>query len=306
MNLELRRATVSAGEMAYADLGEGPPVVMLHGFPTSSHLWRSEAMLLGSLMRVLVPDLMGYGDSDRPEDPAALSITAQAGYVRELFQHLGIERFAVVAHDIGGGVAQCLALGGGVEVMVLVDSIGFDTWPIAGVQMLQDATLEQQTAEFVDQIVRLTLDVGISHEGRVSEGDIQAYVTPWMDQPSSFFRAARGIDGEGLAGREAELAALDLPVLIVWGEDDPFIPPEQAERLGELFPGSTVALLPGCSHFVNEDAPRTVGPLIFEFLRSRYLRQPHGHGHAVPSGPIPVYLERPDEGILFGMDLTEE
>jgi pimeloyl-ACP methyl ester carboxylesterase len=107
------------------------------------------------------------------------------------------------------------------------------------------------------------------------------------------------VDGKGLAGRETELAALDVPTLIIWGEEDPFLPVELGERLGEIIDGAMVALLPGCSHFVTEDAPQTVGPLIYEFLRSRYLRQPHGH---VESGPVPISLHRPKEGGFFDMD----
>jgi dihydrodipicolinate reductase len=68
---------------------------------------------------------------------------------------------------------------------------------------------------------------------------------------------------------------------------------ELAERLGEVLPECTVALLPGCSHFVTEDAPQTVGPLILEFLRSRYLGESHSHGHE--AGQVQVYLERPPQ-----------
>src|SRR5207253_1449140 len=83
LSLERKRIRISAGEMAYVDMGEGRPVVLLHGFPTSAHLWRREAWLLAQRMRVLVPDLMGYGESDQPLD-AELSERAQAGYVGEL------------------------------------------------------------------------------------------------------------------------------------------------------------------------------------------------------------------------------
>jgi hypothetical protein len=78
-------------------------------------------------------------------------------------------------------------------------------------------------------------------------------------------------------------------VLLIWGEEDPFVPTAVAERLNELISWSTLALLPGCSHFVTEEAPGTVGPLILEYLRSRYLGEAHTH----PGGPVRVFLERP-------------
>jgi 2-hydroxymuconate-semialdehyde hydrolase len=294
-DLPRSRVDVSGGELAYAELGEGPPVLLVHGFPTSAFLWRRDAPLLASRFRVVAPDLLGYGESEKPPG-ADLSVLAQARYVGELLDRLGVEELAVVGHDLGGAVAQLLALEGRVKAMVLMDTACFDVWPIEGVKMLQAVPAGQQTAEFVESVVRLTFDIGIGHAGRMDDAAFQAYLLPWMDDPAAFFRAVGAIDGVGLAGRDEDLAGLDLDTFIIWGEDDPFLGSELAERLGEAIPGSTVALLPGCSHFVTEDAPTTVGPMVFEYLRYRYLGEPHAHGdHG--SGPVPVSLGRPPEDL---------
>jgi 2-hydroxymuconate-semialdehyde hydrolase len=305
LELERRRARVSGGEVAYADLGEGPAVLLLHGFPTNANLWRREAWLLAQRMRVIVPDLLGYGGSEKPS-AADLSEPAQAGYVGELLAQLGIQELAVVGHDIGGGIAQMLCLDGGVDVrtLVLLDSVCFDAWPIQGVKMLRDTTPDQETDQFVQEIVRLTFDLGVQHQERLEPGAVDAYVEPWRADPPAFFRAARAITGRGLAGRDDELAALGLPVLLIWGEDDPFIGSDLAERLSDTLPGSTLALLPGCSHFVTEDAPQTVAPLVFEYLRARYLGEAHDHGHAPGAEPVEVFLERPPAG--FDLPNVEE
>jgi 2-hydroxymuconate-semialdehyde hydrolase len=298
---ERRRARVSGGEVAFVDVGDGPPVLLLHGFPTSSYLWRREIWLLAQRMRVIAPDLLGYGDSEKPDGPD-LSEPAQAGYVRELLVQLGVDSFAVVGHDLGGGIAQMLALDGAgpaVRTLVLVDAVCFDAWPVAGVRMLQEATREQISAEFVEGMVRLTFDLGVRHSDRLGADDVDEYLRPWLADPPAFLRAARAITGRGLAGREAELAKLEVPVLILWGEEDPFLPVELAERLGEALPGSTTGLLPGCSHFLPEDAPQTVGPLVYEYLRSQYLRDTHAHPEG---GPVPVFLERPPAHQTFEVD----
>jgi len=267
-------------------------VVLLHGFPSSAYLWRRELPLLASRMRVVAPDLLGYGESEKPPE-ADLAVRAQAGYVRELLDDLGIGAAAFVGHDLGGGVAQLLALEGRAAALVLLDTVCFDAWPIEGVKMLQATSPEQETADFAERVVRLTFDLGLEHEGRLSEDDLRTYVAPWAADPAALFRAARAIDGVGLAGRDADVAGLDLPALVLWGEEDPFLPPALAERLGDLLSGATVALLPGCGHFVNEDAPTTVGPLVYEYLRSVYLHETHGHAG---EGPVPVFLERPPAG----------
>lgn len=290
--LERKRLPLSAGEMAYVDLGEGAPVLLLHGFPTSADLWRREAWLLAQRMRVIAPDLLGFGESDKPVG-ADLSEMAQAGYVKELLWALGIDELAVVGHDIGGAIAQMLALDEKpmVRALVLLDSACFEAWPTEPVRRIQSAATAEETAEFAEENLRTTFALGVAHQDRLEEHVVDAYLRPWLQDPPAFFRAARGQTGKGLAGRELELGDLDVPALIVWGEADPFLPPSLAERLGEALPGSTVALLPGCSHFVNEDAPQVVGPLIHEYLRARYLGERHDHG----GGPVHVFLERPTD-----------
>lgn len=289
--MERRRIRVSAGEMAYVDIGEGPPVVHLHGFPTSAHLWRREAWLLAQRMRVIAPDLIGYGESDKPVG-ADLTEPAQARYVQELLDTLGIDSLAMVGHDTGGAICQMLALDGDASVgaMVLLDSACFAAWPARWVQRIRSIPASQEAAAFVEEAVRGVLADGVAHRNRLDEDAVSAYLQPWLQDPPAFFRAARAVTGMGLAGRDKELAALDVPTLVIWGESDPFLPAPLAEALGEVISGSTVALLPGCSHFVNEDAPGTVGPLIYEYLRARYLGERHHHGE---SEPVEVFVERP-------------
>ena len=284
MTLERRRVRLSAGEVAYVDEGDGPAVLLIHGFPTSSHLWRDLVPVLAPRFRVIAPDLLGYGASGKP-DGADLHIRAQAGLLRELAEHLDAEAQAVVGHDIGGGVAQLLALEGGVRTMVLADAISFDSWPIEGVKMLQSASADQVDGDFAEQVVRLTFDLGMGHRERLGEEDLDAFLEPWREDPQALVRAARGIDGVGLVGAEDRLRALDARVLVLWGEDDPFQPAELAVRLGEVLPGATTAVLPGCSHFVTEDATDVVVPLIADYLRVHHLGQSHAH-----RGPTPVEL----------------
>lgn len=287
-----RRARVSGGELAYVDAGAGPPVVLLHGYPTSSFLWRNFVPALAMAgMRAVAVDLMGYGASDKPED-APLHMRAQAGYVRELLDELGIHEFAAVGHDLGAVVAQLLALEGGVGCLVLMDAAAFDAWPIEGVRMLQEATPDQETPEFVRSVIDLALELGMSHRARLSDEIREAYAAPFSGDAGAgaFFRATRAIDGVGLEGREEELGGIEAPVLILWGEDDPYLPVELAERLQNALPTSSLALLPGCSHLLPEDAPETVVPLVLEYLRARYTGQ--AHSHHPPGGPVPVELGR--------------
>jgi len=122
-----------------------------------------------------------------------------------------------------------------------------------------------------------------------------AYLAPFLGQEGvrAFFRGIDAADGLGLIGREDELARLSCPTLILWGEEDPYLSVEVGERLNDAIPTSSLAVLPGCSYLLPEDAPETIAPLAFDYLRSKYLGRPHAHGEP---GAVPILLERRPSG----------
>ena len=286
----LRFAT-SGGAVAYREEGEGPPVVLIHGFPQSAHVWRHAVPMLASRFRVLVPELLGTGASDRPAG-VRLDLVAQAGYLGELLDGLGIERCAVIGHSFGGGIAQLLALDRpGVDAMVLLASTAFDAWPTAVTREIQDTPPEQEVEELIAAGMRASLRYGMVEPDRLQPDDVETYVRAWSgpEGVASFFRFARQIDGLGLLERTEDLGRLEIPVLLFWGEQDPFYPPSVAERLNEAIPSSTLGLVPGCGHFLLDEAPETLVPMMFEYLRARFLHAPHGHGD---EGIFTIQLER--------------
>jgi 2-hydroxymuconate-semialdehyde hydrolase len=293
--LEKRRARVPGGELAYLDLGdpEAPPVLMLHGFPTSSYLWRNLAPLLSPWMRVLAPDLLGCGDSPARLG-AELHIRAQTRLVRELLGTLGVETFAVIGHGHGGGVAQLLALEGGAGGMVLIDSVAFDSWPSEASRRLQTLSPEERTEGAAREALDRFLAKAMGHPERLTEDDRAEYLRPFLGEEGAraFFAGIDAADGLGLVGTEDALRALEIPVLVLWGDEDPYLPPLLGERLADALPMSTLAFLPGCSHLLPEDAPETVAPLVFEYLRSRYLGTPHTHA----GGPVVLEVGRRPPG----------
>ncbi len=288
---ERQRITTSGGTLAVREMGEGPAVVLLHGFPQSAYVWRDLAPLLSSRFRVIVPDLLGAGASERPIG-VRLDLRAQAGYVGEALAALGVERFAAVGHSIGGGIAQLMALDGtGVDALVLISSTALDAWPTAVTREIQLTPPEQEVELLVQSGMRAAFRAGMVEPDRLGEPQVAEYLQAWSGDGgvAAFFRFARAMDGKGL-DREGDLAELEIPVLIFWGEEDPFYPAAVAERLNGAIPSSTLGLLPGCGHFLMDEAIETIGPMIYEYLRARYLGAPHGHGD--PSGVVTIQLER--------------
>ena len=292
----MNRVETSGGALAYHDEGSGPAVVLLHGFPLTSYLWRGLIPALAGRHRVIAPDLLGLGASDKPA-AAPLDIRAQAGYVGELLSYLAVDRVALIGHSTGGGIAQLLVdARDDVEALVLIDSIAFDLWPNKAIGEVQVVPADRETHESAELVVRSALRLG-TVEDQLSDGDVAAYLAPWAAPApvASLFRFARALDGIGLKRLEGAMANWDLPTLILWGEDDPFHPVGVAERLNAAIPSSALGLVPGCGHFLPDEAPETIFPIIAEYLRANYLRIPHGHqppgAVLVPLGAMPHQID---------------
>ncbi|HVH53623.1 MAG TPA: alpha/beta hydrolase, partial [Actinomycetota bacterium] len=241
IRFQRRRAGVSGVDMAFIEEGdpENPAVVFLHGFPTSSFLWREFVPLFAPWTHVIAPDLLGCGGSGMPEE-GELHIRAQAGYTRELLAGLGVDGFAVVGHGHGGGIAQLLALDGGVGAMVLVDSIAFDAWPSETTKALQRLAPRERGQDVVRGAFEAFLDQAMAKPERRTDDLRDAYLAPFLGEEGvrAFFRGIDAADGLGLTGREDELATLSCPTLILWGEEDPYLSVEVGERLNDAIPTS--------------------------------------------------------------------
>jgi pimeloyl-ACP methyl ester carboxylesterase len=279
----MKRVTTSGGEMAFSDDGLGPAVLLLHGFPWTSHVWRALIPALTARHRVIALDLLGLGGSAKPAD-VPLGLDAQAAYAGELLDALDVDRVAVIGHGTGGGVAQLLAVDRHeVEALVLIDTTVTGTAGIAWEPGGDPASGADPAAAIRARVRTDMLDRDLP------EADVQAYLAPWADPAAvpAFARWANAVDTVALARAEAAMPTWHLPVMILWGEDDGLIPPEAGERLNEAIRSSAFGLVPGCGHLLPEDAPETIFPIIAEYLRANYLRLPHGHDIA---GPVLVPL----------------
>ncbi len=155
------RVRTSGGELAYSDQGDGPVVVLIHGFPQSSFVWRDLGPLLSSRFRVIVPDMLGSGDFGQARPVCRSGSSRRPGTSASSSTPLGVERYAVIGHSVGGGVAQLLALDGeGVDAMVLMSSTAFDAWPTLLTREIQRTPPEQQGGA-----VRTLGDPGVAPRG---------------------------------------------------------------------------------------------------------------------------------------------
>src|SRR3989454_3565496 len=178
-----RKIRTFAGDVAYLRKGQGPALLLLHGIPSSSYLWRDVIDPLAATFDVLAPDLLGYGDSDKRLD-AELSIAAQARYMVAVMESLGVHQVAVVGHDIGGGIAQLMAADEPQRVarLILIDSVVDNNWPVPDIARLKEPAWDQIMVNIdLRKGLRKGLEAGIVTEGRVTGELVDEWTRPFQD-----------------------------------------------------------------------------------------------------------------------------
>jgi pimeloyl-ACP methyl ester carboxylesterase len=257
--------------MAYTDVGAGEPVVLLHGIPTWSFLYADVIPLLEPHCRVIAPDFLGHGWSDR-RDRFDRSLTAQSAAVLALLDALGIERATVVGHDTGGGVALILGIEhpDRVERLVLSNVVAYDSWPIGDMVALSDPSWRDKPVAEVVEFVAGGLPDGIHHADRLTEAFREGIVAPYADEQGkiSLIRNASALNTNhtmALVDRHGEIAA---PTLVLWGRHDPWQTIADGERLAEEIPRAELVRVEA-SHWIPQDTPEEFAAGILTFLGAR-------------------------------------
>lgn len=260
---------VDGHRIAYLECGEGPPVILLHGIPTSSLLWRNIIPELANGRRVVAPDMLNFGKSDKPRD-ADVSIQAQSRVLMGLMDALGIRRADIVAHDIAGGVAQILAVNHPERInrLVLADAVCFDSWPIPEFKPLQAPEAEEEmSAHELEQMLRDFLPKGMHDDTAATPELADMIVEPWQGESGkrAFFRNLRRLNPEYTLAIADELQHLPHTTLILWGRHDAFQKPEYAEKLKETIPNADIAWVDS-AHWITEERPEQVATILKDFL----------------------------------------
>jgi len=257
--------------------GAGEPVVLIHGTPSSSYIWRNVVPeLVDTGYKVLLFDLLGYGLSERPWDSAVdTSVTGQVPILKGSLEHWGLDRTHIVAHDIGGAVAQrfCIFNPQSVKSLTLIDTVSFDSWPSkgtneqmkAGLDMLVKKSDAEHRGHFQNWILSTVHD-----EERLRAESLATfvnYISGPVGQGSFFQHQVQHYDHKHTSELNDRIGELGkLPVRILWGEDDAWQVVDWAHKLHAAIPGSHLHILPECGHFAMEDKQQTISELLKAFL----------------------------------------
>ncbi|MBW3651518.1 MAG: alpha/beta fold hydrolase [Actinobacteria bacterium] len=243
------------------------PVVFVHGIPTSPRLWRHVLPLVRG--RRLAWEMVGYGESI-PEGAARdLSLARQADYLMAWLRAVGAWPAVLVGHDLGGGVAQIVAVREFTACagLVLVDSVSYDSWPILPVKALRAAgalTRRLPGSMFRRAVLGPLMALGHDDRERARES-LGAHWQPYRHHggAAAFLRQARALHATDTLAVAPYLGQVNVPARVLWGSADPFQRLRYGQRLARDLDAPLVTL-EGARHFVPEDRPEAVAAAVEE------------------------------------------
>jgi pimeloyl-ACP methyl ester carboxylesterase len=264
-----RRVTLSGGEVAYDVLGYGPPLILVHGTPSRSYIWRDVVSTLADRFTVYIFDLLGFGQSERREG-LDVSIAGQARLLAELIEVWGIDTPSIAGHDIGGGIVLRAHLLERVrfECIALIDGVVLRPWITPTTRHVK-AHLDvygSMPAQVFEAIVASHLRTATYRS--MDEGALMTYLDQWRGEfgQKIYLQKDAQLDEDDTAEFELLLPEIEVPVRVVWGENDAWLTPSFADRLHEIIPNSDLVMLPETGHFAMEDSPREVATALFQFF----------------------------------------
>ena len=286
-----RSRPVDGFALEYDRAGSGPAVVLLHGWPGSRSDHRDVAALLHAHADVVVPDLRGFGGSDRHDRPPseAYSADAQADSVCGLIEELELDRPVLAGYDVGSRVAQTVAHRRPDDVRALVLAP-----PLPGIgprilepqaqrefwyQPFHQLVLSEALMDGDVRTVRAYLEHFWSHwsaPGWTVEPERLYALTTQYARPGAFrasiawYRAGAGAVARSLAERPpAPLDRVAVPTTVLWPEHDPLFPLSWSDRIDDYFADAKLTVLDGVGHFVPVEAPAAMADAITQRLRPR-------------------------------------
>lgn len=269
---EIEKVQVDGLTLGYRESGTGPPVLLLHGWPTSSFLWREVMGPIARANRVVAVDLPGFGVSDKPLD--VRYNFAFFGRVLDLFlARLGIDELGLAVHDLGGpiGLHWLLDRPGRVTKLALLNTLVYPEFSDAVKDFIRACATPESSERLtspsgLEEILR----DGLADRASLAPETLAALLEPFATPESRRALAAAGIGVErrGFIAIAQKLPSLRVPVRIIYGERDRLLPDVAATmaRVKADLPHAEVTAFPDRGHFIQLEAPAHVGDLLARFF----------------------------------------
>lgn len=258
----------------YIDIGEAQlgSILLMHGIPTWGYLYHAVIpTLVHAGYRVLAPDFLGHGWSDR-RDRFDRSFQDQARMIIALLSALDLEQVDVVGHDTGGAVALILAIEHPdvVNRLVITNSVCYDRFDDDMLDFGHPLRWKHRTIADLVQTLEESISAGFSNQSRLTPQFREGMIAPWSSEEGklSLLRNASALNANQTMALVDRHGNISTPTLILWGMDDPWQKPEDGMQLAREIPGAIFRAIAGASHWVQQDAPEQFSTALLEFFAS--------------------------------------
>lgn len=262
-------------KLFYQEEGNGPPLLLIHGFGASTYTWRHVAPELAQTHRVIAVDLKGFGQSDKPLDER-YSVFDQAELLAQLIVDKDLRDLTLVGHSFGGGIALLLALEanqrleGRITRLVLLASIAYPQNIPVFFRLLDMPLVSQLGVRMVPPSVqtRVALKIAYLDDSKIDPDEVEIYAAPLKTAAGkhAMIHSARQIMPKDLAEIADRYSTIKLPTLILWCDHDRIVPLEVGLKLRRTLPNSTLRLIEDCGHMPQEEQPASTLKLIKGFI----------------------------------------
>jgi haloalkane dehalogenase len=269
---DVRKLQVDGLTLGYRESGTGPPVLLIHGWPTSSYLWREVMGPIARANRVVALDLPGFGASDKPLD-VRYNFAFFSRVLDQFLAQLGIDELGLAVHDLGGpiGLHWLLHRPGRVTRLALLNTLVYPEFSDAVKEFIRacaapDASDKITSPSGLEEVLR----DGVADRASLRAETVAALLEPFQTPEARRALAAAGVGVErrGFIAIAQKLGELRVPVRIIYGERDRLLPDVAATmaRVKADLPQAEVTAFPDRGHFIQFEAPEQVGDLLGRFF----------------------------------------
>lgn len=247
-----------------------PAIVLLHGWPSSSLLWRNIMPVLAQDFFVLAPDLPGHGNSDKPLN-VAYSLSFFRQFILDFFDAAGISKAHLAAHDLGGSGALSFAVHHSDRIQKFI-IMNTSPYPVRSIRLKLSLYLLRQpwlSRFFLHPIIlKQVLKTGIYNPSNTTPEVIALFRTPWVKDSTtvSAFSRTIGLPANELVEPVDKIKTIQIPTLILWGKKDLYFPFSTARRLHQDIAASRLVGVENAGHFCQEEEPEFIARTMHRFL----------------------------------------
>lgn len=276
MNAQINRQFIQLEKLKihYLSAGEGDVLLLLHGWPTSSWLYRNLMPILAENNRVIAIDLPGFGQSDKnPAD--SFSFNYYFRVIDAFLEKLEIEKVSLCVHDLGGPIGLLWAIRNQarLEKLVLLNTLVYPkmSWMV---KLFGFALLTPLVNTWLagPSGIRFSMRFGVEQKEKLTPEVLKPYQEPFQAKQArkALIKSALRLSIKGFKEIENRISELQVPVRIIYGEEDRILP-DVAETMAQVqkdLPQAITSSLPNCGHFLQEDEPEKIAELIRDFMIS--------------------------------------